>query len=76
MTTTTTSAAELTRRDRAVLVAVAAGRGTVVSGRLLIDGLPCADQFVAARLRAAGLLATQVAGTAQLTGSGVELVAA
>jgi hypothetical protein len=67
---------QLSRRDRAVLAAVAAGRGTVVTGRLLIDGLPCADQFVAARLRAAGLLAAQVAGPAQLTGTGTAALAA
>lgn len=67
---------QLSRRDRAVLAAVAAGRGTVVAGRLLIDGLPCADQFVAARLRAAGLLAVQVAGPAQLTGTGTDVLAA
>ena len=74
--TATTATVELSRRDHAVLAAVAAGRGTVTAGRLLIDGLPCADQFVAARLRAAGLLSTQVAGPARLTGSGVEAVAA
>jgi hypothetical protein len=67
---------DLSRRDRAVLAAVAAGRGTVTGGRLLIDGLPCADQFVAARLRAVGVLATQVAGPARLTGAGVEALAA
>jgi hypothetical protein len=67
---------QLSRRDRAVLAAVAAGRGTVVAGRLLIDGLPCADQFIAARLRAAGLLATQTAGPARLTGTGVDALAA
>jgi hypothetical protein len=67
---------QLSRRDRAVLAAVAAGRGTVVAGRLLIDGLPCADQFVAARLHAAGLLAAQVAGPAQLTGTGTDALAA
>lgn len=47
---------DLTPRDRAVLAALAAGRGVVVGGRILIDGLPLADQFVAARLGAAGLL--------------------
>ena len=73
MSTTTD---QLSRRDRAVLAAVAAGRGTVVAGRLLVDGLPCADQFVAARLRAAGLLATQVAGPARLTDTGTDALAA
>ncbi len=67
---------QLSRRDRAVLAAVAAGRGTVVAGRLLIDGLPCADQFVAARLRAADLLAAEVAGPARLTGTGTAALAA
>jgi hypothetical protein len=67
---------QLSHRDRAVLAAVAAGRGTVVAGRLLVDGLPCADQFVAARLRAAGLLATQVAGPARLTATGTDALAA
>ncbi|MEJ2870570.1 hypothetical protein WCD74_22585 [Actinomycetospora sp. OC33-EN08] len=47
---------DITPRDRAVLAALAAGRGTIVAGRILIDGVPLADQFVAARLRAAGLL--------------------
>lgn len=47
---------DLTPRDRAVLAAMAAGRGIVVNDRILIDGLPLADQFVAARLVAAGLL--------------------
>ncbi|MCD2188201.1 hypothetical protein [Actinomycetospora soli] len=56
MTTTLAPAAALSARDRAVLAAIAAGRGTVVAGRILVDGLPLADQFVAARLRAAGLL--------------------
>ncbi|MDT7745952.1 MAG: hypothetical protein QOE59_5030 [Actinomycetota bacterium] len=71
-----TTLGQLSRRDRAVLAAVAAGRGTVVAGRLLIDGLPCADQFVAARLRAAGLLAAQVAGPAQVTGTGTDALSA
>jgi hypothetical protein len=68
--------AALSRRDRAVLAAVAAGRGTVTAGRLLIDGLPCADQFVAARLRAAGVLDAQAWGQARLTVTGVEALAA
>ena len=76
MNATTSTADQLSRRDRAVLAAVAAGRGTVVGGRLLIDGLPCADQFVAARLRAADLLATQVTGPAELTGAGTDALAA
>jgi hypothetical protein len=76
MSTTTSTLDQLNRRDRAVLAAVAAGRGVVVAGRLLIDGLPCADQFVAARMRAAGLLAAQVAGPARLTDGGTEALAA
>lgn len=47
---------DLTPREHAVLAAIAAGRGVVLGGRILIDGLPLADQFVAARLVAAGLL--------------------
>ena len=76
MSTTTSTLDQLSRRDRAVLAAVAAGRGTVVAGRLLIDGLPCADQFVAARMRAAGLLAAQVSGPARLTDGGTDALAA
>jgi hypothetical protein len=71
-----TTLAQLSRRDRAVLAAVAAGRGTVVAGRLHIDGLSCADQFVGARLRAAGLLAADVAGPARLTDTGTDALAA
>lgn len=70
------AAATLSHRDRAVLAAVAAGRGTVTAGRLLIDGLPCADQFVAARLRAAGVLEARASGPAHLTGAGVVALAA
>ncbi|HEY2225578.1 hypothetical protein [Actinomycetospora sp.] len=46
-------------RDRAVLLAVAAGRATVSSdpgGALLIDGQPCSDQFAGRRLVRAGLM--------------------
>jgi hypothetical protein len=46
-------------RDRAVLLAVAAGRATVSSdpgGALLIDGHPCTDQFAGRRLVEAGLM--------------------
>ena len=46
-------------RDRAVLLAVAAGRATVSSdpgGTLLIDGQPCTDQFAGRRLMRAGLI--------------------
>ncbi len=46
-------------RDRAVLLAVAAGRCTLSSdpgGVLLVDGQPCADQFAGRRLVRAGLV--------------------
>ena len=46
-------------RDRAVLLAVAAGRATVSPDpghELLIDGRPCADQFAGRRLVGAGLV--------------------
>jgi hypothetical protein len=46
-------------RDRAVLLAVAAGRCTVSpdpGGGLLIDGRPCTDQFAGRRLVRAGLV--------------------
>jgi hypothetical protein len=47
---------DLSPRERAVLAAIAAGRGAVLGGRIVIDGLPLADQFVLARLVAAGIL--------------------
>lgn len=46
-------------RDRALLLAVAAGRCTVSpesGGGLLVDGRPCADQFAGHRLVEAGLV--------------------
>ncbi|NMO91947.1 hypothetical protein HH311_19405 [Actinomycetospora sp. TBRC 11914] len=49
----------MTPRDRAVLLAVAAGRCTVSpdpGAGLLIDGRPCADQFAGQRLLRAGLV--------------------
>lgn len=52
-------ASAITPRDRAVLLAVAAGRCTVspdAGHGLLIDGRPCADQFVAGRLVREGLV--------------------
>lgn len=57
---TTTQAAMLSHRDRAVLRAVAAGR-CVLAGlqdmALRIDGMNVADQFAGPRLLAAGLIA-------------------
>jgi hypothetical protein len=65
-----TTSMSLTRRDKAVLAAVAAGRGTVAGGALLIDGRCCSDQFAFSRLRAAGLLAPAGVGAASLTDDG------
>ncbi len=42
------------RRDRAILAAVDAGRCVVAGTALLVDGRCCADQFAGARLRTAG----------------------
>lgn len=59
---TTSTASPLSHRDRSVLRAVAAGRCALTGpGReaLLVDGLCCADQFVAARLTAAGLIGAE-----------------
>jgi hypothetical protein len=49
---------EMTPRDRAILMAVAAGRCTMSPDRsegLLVDGRPCTDQFAGHRLIRAGL---------------------
>lgn len=46
--------AAVSRRDRAILAAVDAGRCVVMGTALLVDGRCCADQFAGARLRAAG----------------------
>ena len=57
MISTTTS---LSHRDRAVLLAVAAGRCEIsgdLNASLVIDGLSCCDQFLGARMTRAGLLA-------------------
>lgn len=59
----------LTHRDRAVLRAVADGRCEISGSALLVDGLCCADQFVAPRLTSAGLIATRP-GPAVLTSAG------
>lgn len=74
MTTTTTPAA-LTRRDRAVLLAVRAGRCEVSGGAavaLTVDGLLCSDQFLGRRLVQAGLIASPAPAPqrARLTVSG------
>ena len=72
------TAAPLSNRDRAVLRAVAAGRCEISStgSVLVVDGLCLADQFVGARLTAAGLIAAaQETGRALLTTSGQALLA-
>jgi hypothetical protein len=71
----------LSHRDRAILRAVAAGRCQISGGAcaaLTIDGLSCCDQFVAARLTGAGLIATAGRNPepAQLTESGRAVLAA
>lgn len=51
---------ELSARARAMLRAIAAGRGTLRCGRepdLYIDGVPCCDQFSAHELVHDGLVA-------------------
>ena len=59
----------LTRRDRAILKAVADGRAELVYGAepdLLLDGRCCCDQVAAHRLARAGLIAPAVlAGVGQ-----------
>jgi len=71
----TTIFTPISNRDRAVLRAIAAGRG-VVSGAsgnpLTIDGFCCADQFAKARLTAAGLITMvgPVPAPARLTSTG------
>ena len=76
-----TATATLSKRDRAVLRAIAAGRCQVSGGcgtTLLIDGLCCADQFAGARLTGAGLIAApgSAGGPARLTPTAVALLAA
>ena len=56
----TSTVCELTRRDLAILRAVAAGTAEMVCGcepDLLIDGRCCCDQFAAHRLARIGLIA-------------------
>lgn len=76
----TTTAAPLSIRDRAVLRAVAAGRCEISrdAGRaLIVDGLSFADQFAGPRLTTAGLIAAAADSRhAQLTASGRALLAA
>jgi hypothetical protein len=76
----TTAAAPLNHRDRAVLRAVAAGRcevSKVSGGALVVDGRFLSDQFSGHRLAAAGLIEARAAGgPARLTASGVALLAA
>jgi len=72
--------ATVSKRDRAVLRAVAAGRCQVSGGcgtTLVIDGLCCADQFAGARLTGAGLIAVpgSAGGPARLTPAAVALLA-
>jgi hypothetical protein len=76
----TTTPATLSHRDRAVLRAVAAGRcgvSTATGDALVVDGLCLCDQFVAPRLRAAGLIAAgPTPGPVHLTESGAALLEA
>ena len=60
----------ISRRDRAVLAAVAAGRAVVEAGALLIDGRYSADQFALVRLAHAGLLDSDPVGPPHLTPAG------
>lgn len=78
------SPSALTRRDWALLVAVAAGRAEITCScepDLFVDGLCCCDQPSAHRLVRAGLIAAEMpaeAGTrvrAVLTASGSEALA-
>ena len=70
----------LSRRDLAVLRAVADGRCEVTDvsgGSLTVDGLCCCDQFIGRRLESAGLIATgdRQPGPARLTAAGRSLLA-
>jgi hypothetical protein len=75
----TTTAAPITNRDRAVLRAVAAGRCQISpkGGVLVVDGLFFADQFAGHRLTEAGLIAAATdTGRALLTATGSALIGA
>jgi hypothetical protein len=80
MNATTTTAAALSKRDIAVLRAVAAGRCQIsetFGGNLVIDGLWFTDQFAGPRLTEAGLISPDSrGGPARLTGSGRALLEA
>ncbi|MBB5954804.1 hypothetical protein FHS29_001374 [Saccharothrix tamanrassetensis] len=80
----TSIAQELSGRAKAMLRAVAAGRGQLSGGRepdLYVDGLPCCDQMVTHDLVHAGLLrARRVVGLnervdAELTDEGRAAIA-
>jgi hypothetical protein len=63
----------LTRRDRAILRAVADGRAELVHGAepdLLLDGRCCCDQIAAHRLAHAGLIAPAAPVPGVLAGVG------
>jgi hypothetical protein len=73
----TTTATQISNRDRAVLRAIAEGRCTVsgdIGHSLTIDGFRCADQFAKTRLSNAGLI--KVGATASLTTTGRALLVA
>jgi len=64
----------LNNRDRAILHAVIAGRCRIAGHALLVDGVHCADQFLADRLTQAGLITT--AEPVRLTPSAHQLLRA
>ncbi len=74
----TTLTVSLTRRDHAVLRAVAAGRCAIaddIGVALVVDGVPCCDQHVGPSLAAAGLI-DSAPGRARLTPRGRALLEA
>ncbi|HZZ45479.1 MAG TPA: hypothetical protein VFE65_01185 [Pseudonocardia sp.] len=76
--TITSTPAELSYRDRAVLRAISEGRCQAVGGSvssMLIDGRYCSDQFVGPRLVKADLIACSTAALA-LTKSGIAALCA
>ncbi|GAA5151969.1 hypothetical protein GCM10023321_19920 [Pseudonocardia eucalypti] len=75
---TSATLAGLSRRDRAILRAVAEGRCTISAAfgaPLTVDGYAISDQFTVARLRKAGLITTR-GPRALLTHQGLELLQA